>query len=66
VRGTTTTGRKRRNCIRRRRDTSPDRNLGKSRMKRLMGDVLHKSLVGHHLDHAHDEVSESTRSKRVD
>jgi hypothetical protein len=35
-------------------------------MKRLMGDVLHKSLVGHHLDHAHDEVSESTRSKRVD
>jgi hypothetical protein len=66
VRGTTTTGRVRRDYIWRGRGTSLDLNLGKSRTKGLMGDMLHKLLVGHHLDHAHDEGSESRRSERVD
>jgi hypothetical protein len=45
---------------------SPNRYLGKSRMKRLMGDILHKVLVGHRLDHTHDVGRKYIRSERVD
>jgi hypothetical protein len=65
-RGTATVSSARRNCIQRRRGVSPDRNLGKSRTKRLMGNILHKVLMGHYLDHTHDVGSKSTRSERVD
>jgi hypothetical protein len=35
-------------------------------MKRLMSYILHKALMGHTLDYAHDIESKSTRSERVD
>jgi hypothetical protein len=64
--GTTTVGRARRGYIRRRRSVVTDRKLGKSRAKRLMCNILVQHLMSHHLNHAHDEGSESTRSERVD
>jgi hypothetical protein len=56
----------RRYYIRRRRGAVADGILGKSGAKRLMCYIPVEPLMGHPLDHAHDEWSESTRSEGVD
>jgi hypothetical protein len=49
-----------------RRGVVADGKLGKSRVKRLMCNILVEPLMSHYLNHAHDEGSKSTRLKRFD
>jgi hypothetical protein len=63
--GTITVGSVRRGHIQRRRGVATTWRLGNSRVKRLMCHILIELLMSHHLDHAHNIRSESTRSLRV-